>query len=84
MRARMTAARDDEIDRPYIGLFREVLDWMIADPARAAEALHLLFVGHNLERIGDRVTSIAERTVFAVAGEMRELNPEPYEASNVE
>jgi phosphate transport system protein len=84
MRARMTAARDDEIDRLYTGLFREVLDWMIADPARTAEALHLLFVGHNLERIGDRVTNIAERTVFAVAGEMRELNPEPYEASDVE
>lgn len=83
-RARRIAARDDEIDALYTRLFREVLAGMIADPARTTHALHLLFVAHNLERIGDRVTNIAERTVFAAGGEMRELNPEPYESSDVE
>ncbi|MCH8093319.1 MAG: hypothetical protein IH953_01885, partial [Chloroflexi bacterium] len=42
--------------------------------------LYLLFVGHNLERIGDRVTNIAERVIFMASGKMRELNPEPGEA----
>jgi phosphate transport system protein len=82
--ARRIAARDDEIDALYTRLFQELLAAMIADPGRTTEALHLLFIGHNLERIGDRVTNIAERVVFAAGGEMRELNPEPYEASDIE
>jgi phosphate transport system protein len=38
-------------------------------------------VGHNLERIADRVTNICERVIFLVSGSMHELNPEPDEAS---
>jgi phosphate transport system protein len=82
--ARRIAAKDDEIDASYTRLFRELLASMIADPGRTTQALHLLFIGHNLERIGDRVTNIAERVVFVTGGEMRELNPEPYEASDLE
>ena len=82
--ARRIAAKDDEIDASYTRLFRELLASMIADPERTTQALHLLFIGHNLERIGDRVTNIAERVVFVTGGEMRELNPEPYEASDLE
>jgi phosphate transport system protein len=83
-RARRIAAQDDEIDALYTRLFRKVLSSMIAEPGKSTQALHLLFIGHNLERIGDRVTNIAERAVFITGGEMRELNPEPYEASDLE
>ncbi len=83
-RARRIAARDDEIDALYTRLFQKLLNSMIADPGRSTQALHLLFIGHNLERIGDRVTNIAERVVFVAGGEMQELNPEPYEASDLE
>jgi phosphate transport system protein len=71
------ATQDDYIDSQYKLLFRELLDLMIADADRTADALYLLFVGHNLERIADRVTNIAERIIFMSSGEMRELNPEP-------
>jgi phosphate transport system protein len=30
---------------------------------------------HNLERIADRTTNIAERVIFMVKGEIVELNP---------
>jgi phosphate transport system protein len=83
-RARRIAAQDDEIDALYTRLFRKLLSSMIAEPERSTQALHLLFIGHNLERIADRVTNIAERAVFVTGGEMRELNPEPYEASDLE
>ncbi|MCH8339503.1 MAG: hypothetical protein IH858_11795 [Chloroflexi bacterium] len=33
-----------------------------------------MWCAHNLERIGDRVTNIAERVVFVNTGDMRELN----------
>jgi phosphate transport system protein len=36
--------------------------------------MHLLFAAHNLERIGDRVTNIAERVLFMQTGVMREYN----------
>jgi phosphate uptake regulator len=46
---------------------------MMADPSTINRATHLLWVGHNLERIGDRVTNICERVVFTVSGEMEPL-----------
>jgi phosphate transport system protein len=33
-----------------------------------------LWCAHNLERIGDRVTNIAERVIFITTGEVEELN----------
>jgi phosphate transport system protein len=42
--------------------------------------LYLLFAGHNLERIADRSTNLAERVVFLGSGRMQELNPESDEA----
>jgi phosphate transport system protein len=30
-------------------------------------------VGHNLERVADRVTNICERTIFIATGEMGEI-----------
>ena len=35
----------------------------------------ILFAAHYLERIGDRVTNIAEDVVFLASGEIEDLNP---------
>ncbi len=48
---------------------------------RAASGLYLLFVGHNLERIADRVTNLAECVTFMSSGKMKELNPESGESA---
>jgi phosphate transport system protein len=73
--ARAVAARDDEIDRLYHRTFSEVLDLMRADPANVDPGTRILFAAHYLERIGDRVTNIAEDIVFLATGEIEDLNP---------
>lgn len=73
-RARQVAARDDEVDQLYEQVYRELLTFMISDPSTVPRATHLLWVAHNLERIADRVTNICERTVYAVTGEIVEMN----------
>jgi len=73
-RARQIARRDDEVDRLYEQVYRELLTFMISDPRTITRATHLLWVAHNVERIADRVTNICERVVFVVTGDMEELN----------
>lgn len=72
--ARRVARRDDEVDQLYEQVYRELLTFMISDPRTVPRATHLLWVAHNLERIADRVTNICERTVFAVTGQIEEMN----------
>lgn len=72
--ARYVAATDDEIDHAYKDLFDDLLKTMAADATMIAPSTYLLWCGHNLERIGDRVTNIAERIIFMCTGTMRELN----------
>ena len=70
------ALQDDLIDTTYRVLFKEILDSMIDTPDSMDILLYYLFSGHNLERIADRVTNIAERVIFTSSGEVTELNPE--------
>jgi len=72
--AKLVASRDDEIDHLYRAIFDELVEIMAVQPEGATRATYLLWVAHNLERIGDRVTNIAERVVFITTGDMRELN----------
>jgi phosphate transport system protein len=74
-RAREVAAVDDAVDDLYHALFAECLDLMRADPANVDPCTRILFAAHYLERIGDRVTNIAEDIVFLASGEVEDLNP---------
>ena len=78
-RAYNVALMDDKIDDSYQSLTHELLQGMLEDEISTNRGLYLLFAGHNLERIGDRVTNIAERVIFMASGKMKELNPEPGE-----
>jgi phosphate transport system protein len=73
--AREVAARDDEIDRLYHQVFDDVLAEMRTDPLKVDPGTRILFAAHYLERIGDRVTNIAEDVVFLATGEVEDLNP---------
>src|SRR3954451_11714248 len=73
--ARKVAARDDEIDDLYHRTFDEVVDLMRADPDNVQRGTRILFASHYIERIGDRVTNIAEDVVFLASGEIEVLNP---------
>jgi len=62
--------QDDEVDDLYEQVYRKLLNEMIADPNRVRRDTYLLWVAHNLERMADRVTNIAERVAFVVTGDI--------------
>jgi phosphate transport system protein len=72
--ARSLGDEDDEVDRLYDQVFRELLIFMMDDPRTITRATYLLWVAHNLERIADRAINIGERVVFLVKGEIEEHN----------
>ena len=65
---------DDEVDKLFGQIFRELLTIMMENPKTITQATHLLFVGRWLERISDHATNIAEEVVFLVTGEKCNLN----------
>src|SRR5512147_353480 len=71
--AHKTIQRDDEVDQMYQQIFRELLTYMLEDPKNISRATFLLWVAHNLERIGDRATNLCERTIFVSTGQMGDL-----------
>jgi len=72
--ARDISAKDDEIDFRYRTIFNELINGMTNNPSLVPSATILLFIAHDLERIGDRVTNICEDIVYMVSGEIEELN----------
>ena len=72
--ARAVCDRDDELDHLYQQIFRELMTYVVDDPRTVQRALNLLFAAHNLERIGDRVTNIGERVIYAATGQLEERN----------
>lgn len=78
--ARAVCLRDDELDGLYKQIFRELLTFVMEDSRTVTRALNLLFAAHNLERIGDRITNIGERVIYAVTGQLEELNTEEIPA----
>lgn len=73
--ARAIPKEDDEVDELYTQVYRELMTYIMADPKNIERANWLLWAAHNLERLGDRVTNICERTVFVVTGEYKEISP---------
>ncbi|MBE7216936.1 MAG: phosphate signaling complex protein PhoU [Caulobacteraceae bacterium] len=60
---------DEDVDEQYNSLFRELLTYMMSDPRMISSCAHLLFIGKNLERIGDHATNVAEILHYEVTGE---------------
>ena len=71
---------DDTIDQLHEQLFRELLSYMVENPATVSRAMRLLFVSKYLERVGDHATNIAEMVIFMVKGRsIRHLDKLPRE-----
>lgn len=62
--ARDVIRRDDEVDGLYVQIFRELLTFMMEDPATITRALDLIFIARFVERIADQATNIAEEVVY--------------------
>lgn len=66
--ARDVILRDEKVDAFYDSIFRNLVSYMMENPATISSAAHLLFVARNLERIGDHATNVAEMVHFAAVG----------------
>ncbi len=58
---------DDRLDSLKTQIFRELLEYMLKDPATVEPALDLILVSRHLERIGDHATNVAEDVIFMVS-----------------
>ena len=76
--ARQVCNDDDEVDALYDQVYRELILFMLQDSKTIKQATYLLWVAHDLERIADRATNIAERVIYPVTGKMTELNVSSY------
>ena len=65
---------DDQADAQYKRAFTAIVAQMVEDPRRISAGTHLLQIAHELERVGDRATNVAERVIYTVTGELIELN----------
>tara|TARA_Y100000590_G_scaffold147407_1_gene169254 strand:+ start:120 stop:770 length:651 start_codon:yes stop_codon:yes gene_type:complete len=68
--ARQVCEDDDEVDNLYDQIYKDLIALMISDPATTQRATYLMWVAHDLERIADRATNIAERVIFLVTGQL--------------
>ena len=67
-KAYQVLADDDEVDDLYTQVYRELLVLMLQDPKIIQRGTYLLWTAHDLERIADRATNIAEEVVYLVTG----------------
>ncbi|CAN5423847.1 phosphate signaling complex protein PhoU [soil metagenome] len=67
--ARMIHSQDDDIDDLYKQIYRELISYMIEKPSNITQCTYLVWVAHNIERMGDRVTNICERIIYLATGE---------------
>lgn len=61
--------QDDAIDELYHQINRELISYMIENPSTITQCTYLVWVAHNIERMGDRVTNICERVIYLATGE---------------
>jgi phosphate transport system protein len=65
--AQQVLNEDDKLDELKTQIFRELLTYMLQDPATIEPALDLILVSRHLERIGDHATNVAEDVIFIVS-----------------
>lgn len=66
--AERVLTEEDKVDAFRDQVFRELLTYMMADPATIPRALSLILISRNLERVGDHATNIAEEVIYWIQG----------------
>jgi phosphate transport system protein len=78
--AREIPQADDEVDALYNRFNQKMLSLIRVDSSLVDHANALLWAAHNIERAGDRVTNICERTIYTVTGDFIEVDMRPRAA----
>jgi len=74
--AEAVLAADDTLDALKTQIFRELLTYMLENPATIEPALDLILISRHLERIGDHATNVAEDVIFILsAKDVRHTSP---------
>jgi phosphate transport system protein len=73
--ARAICSADDDVDAFYKQTFNVILSYMLENSRLIGPGTHLLQAAHELERVADRATNVAERVIYSVTGELEDLNP---------
>ena len=73
--AKSIILEDDIIDECYAQLYYLAVQNVLGDPRNIERANYVIWIAHNLERLGDRTTNICERVIYIVTGERPELLP---------
>ncbi len=71
--AHTVADHDCEVDELDEAACSSLMMTLMTRPDSSMHATHLLWIAHHLERVGDRITNIAERVVFMVTAETPDL-----------
>jgi phosphate transport system protein len=71
--ARAIAARDDRVNSIFRRTVDELIRYISENPEHAYRGTKLIGVSQNLERVGDRVTNLAEDLVFLETGQTEDL-----------
>jgi phosphate transport system protein len=66
--ARSVLSSDDAVDNLRTASYHELISFMESNPGQIPQAVRLLSVVRNLERIADHSTNIAEDVLFLVKG----------------
>ncbi|MBN2545098.1 MAG: phosphate signaling complex protein PhoU [Spirochaetes bacterium] len=66
--AKSVCIRDQEVDELNEKNIRDLISYMSHDSRSIERAYHLIRVSHNLEKIADLATNIAEETVYMAEG----------------
>lgn len=65
---------DGDVDAFYKQTFNVILSYMLENSRLIGAGTHLLQAAHELERVADRATNVAERVIYSVTGELADLN----------
>ena len=72
--AEVIAAMDDDLDRLNHQVVNEIIEFMHKTPDAISNGTKLIWLTHNFERVGDRVTNIGEQILYVTSAKIRDLN----------
>ncbi|MCL1989194.1 MAG: phosphate signaling complex protein PhoU [Firmicutes bacterium] len=80
--ARKVRRDDDEVDRLFLLVKKDLTALIHLDPNNIGQAVDLLMIAKYFERIGDHAENIAEWVEFSITGKYKKLSaPKPAKAT---
>lgn len=67
--AKKVLAQDDTVDGLKDKVFQDLIQYMTNNPKNVEQALDLILIARNMERLGDHATNIAEDVIFVATGD---------------